>query len=318
MANTLTDQQLFCASALTYSIVDATTTNADLAAVQPWYTPIGFASTSDFQICTATNLPETAACIIGVVNGCVLLAFRGTAFTDISDWATDLLVEPLTVTGYAGSQGATIHPGLYYSMMEVMPQITAWLSANGGNMPVYITGHSKGGGMAVLATWYLGQINTPALSDITITTFAAPMVGNEAFVDEFIGPYSQTNYINYLDLVPFLPFTTDEANTIITDYVNNIQDAALKAFLTTVLNQFASFGYSATTTNVMYIEQGGGAAVPVNILKFIVDPNYYKADLTAIGADFQSGNYDAIMAAHSCACGGGYASSICPGIVCPS
>ena len=65
---------------------------------------------------------------------------------------------------------------------------------------LYVTGHSLGGALALIAT---SEINSDNLG--ACYTFGSPKVGNEEFDDEIKAPIYRV--INSFDVVPFLPFT---------------------------------------------------------------------------------------------------------------
>ena len=70
--------------------------------------------------------------------------------------------------------------------------------------PIWVTGHSLGGAIALLAAWRLHQ---KFISIHRIVTFGAPMIGNnaaaEAFHREF--PNRVIRYVDSFDMVPKLP-----------------------------------------------------------------------------------------------------------------
>lgn len=77
--------------------------------------------------------------------------------------------------------------------------------------PLWITGHSLGGALAQLAAW---RFHRQFVEVHRVTTFGAPMVGNqkatEAFDREFPGKIYR--YVNSPDLVPALPTVSLVAN----------------------------------------------------------------------------------------------------------
>ena len=77
--------------------------------------------------------------------------------------------------------------------------------------PLWITGHSLGGAVALLAAWRL-QRNFMAVQEVV--TFGAPMIGNDAashaFGREFAGKIFR--YVDLEDLVPHLPTVSLIAN----------------------------------------------------------------------------------------------------------
>jgi hypothetical protein len=305
---TTTDEQLFCACGVSYGIGVV----SDLSTVAPFYSNAGFTGTP--TAIQAALLPQTAACLIGQTAGGIVIAFRGTEFTAISDWATDLLVEPVTAPGFTG----TVHAGFYLSVMEIMPAIVSALTpmlAAAPGTTVYITGHSKGGPMASLAAWYLTKVSATLLpANVVVTTFASPAPGDSTFASAYQKIISQTNYVNHLDLVPFLPpssLVTLGLQLFISEKVTN---ANLQAFLLALISDFETWGYTAISETIQYID-ADGVCTAYSMSDFI--SNVSTGDLGDIENSLASGDYSDVLKAHTYACGGGYAAAICPGM-CPA
>jgi hypothetical protein len=78
--------------------------------------------------------------------------------------------------------------------------------------PLWVTGHSLGGALALLAAWRFVQQFVPVHA---VITFGAPMIGNDAtaaaFQREFPGKIFR--YVDALDIVPRLPTVSLIANT---------------------------------------------------------------------------------------------------------
>jgi alpha-beta hydrolase superfamily lysophospholipase len=77
--------------------------------------------------------------------------------------------------------------------------------------PLWVTGHSLGGALALLAAW---RFQRSFLAVYEIITFGAPMIGNEtaskAFEQEFAGKIFR--YVDLEDVVPHLPSVSLLAN----------------------------------------------------------------------------------------------------------
>ncbi len=128
-----------------------------------------------------------------------VLAFRGTQTQGLTletffDVFTDLYAVMRT-----DENGVKTHKGFQQAFQrverEVLQQVQD-LSSYG----LYITGHSLGGALALIAT---GAINSKNLA--ACYTFGSPKVGNEEFDDKIKSPIYRV--INAYDVVPFLPFT---------------------------------------------------------------------------------------------------------------
>lgn len=148
----------------------------------------------------------------------LVLAFRGTEGRKIEDIKTDLNAKA-RVLGHLEGAGAPrciplgkmpanraqkdrsvvkVHPGFWQAFDTVRPDIEASLSTPDlADLPLYITGHSLGGAIAVVATYVLASDRVAACY-----TFGAPRVGNAAFGQCIKVPIYR--FINANDIVPRL------------------------------------------------------------------------------------------------------------------
>jgi pimeloyl-ACP methyl ester carboxylesterase len=155
----------------------------------------------------------------------IVVAFRGseapTTLDGLKDWlltnADNFLILPEGRIGTdfaAAGVGARFHKGFMSALAEVWDPLFAAVDAavKAKDRPLWITGHSLGGSLALLAAWRLQQ---NFITVFQVTTFGAPMVGNqaaaEAFQKEFPGKIAR--YVDGLDLVPLLPTVSLIANT---------------------------------------------------------------------------------------------------------
>lgn len=286
-----TASALLCACGVSYNIG----TPGGLTQA-PYYAGAGFTSTP--VIVQPKLLPDTAACIIGQTNMGAVLAFQGTIFNSLESWITDFVLPPVSSKYYTGM----VHSGFYLSLMEIIDGILTNLKpfttgANSGQT-LYITGHSKGGAMASLLAWYLQETGTLPASQIQVMTFASPMPGDSTFAAAFQSKFQQTNYINYLDIVPFLPpskFASEFMATLLSDFPK----------AAAVLEKVESWDYTQAASTVEFIQKDGT----------ISDSIFNYADFYfAIGIHLATLQFGKILAAHSHACGGGYMNAICPGL----
>lgn len=123
----------------------------------------------------------------------LILAFRGTETKAIEDIRTDAKVGLQAAPG-----GGRVHPGFYRAFASVQGSIQQALNTH-GDCPLYITGHSLGGALAVVATRYLEHPQVAATY-----TYGGPRVGDEAFFDDFRVPVYRV--VNGADVVARLPF----------------------------------------------------------------------------------------------------------------
>ena len=90
--------------------------------------------------------------------------------------------------------------------------------------PLWVTGHSLGGALALLAAW---RLQRSFVTVHEVVTFGAPMIGNDAaaraFEQEFAGKIFR--YVNLEDPVPLLPSVSLVANS----YAHCQSEVSMKA-----------------------------------------------------------------------------------------
>lgn len=123
-----------------------------------------------------------------------VLAFRGTEKESFRDIKADL-----DARFYVSEKGVKVHNGFYRAFRCVESFIRKDIAQIEG-YALYITGHSLGGALALIATRALNSDNLAACY-----TFGSPKVGNSEFGDSIKPPIYRV--INSLDPVPCLPFT---------------------------------------------------------------------------------------------------------------
>ena len=119
----------------------------------------------------------------------IVVAFRGsqapTSLDGLKDWlltnANNYLIIPEGRIGTdfaAAGVGARFHRGFMEALAEIWdPLLKAVTEATASSeRPIWVTGHSLGGALALMAAWRL-QRNFIAVHEIV--TFGAPMVGND-------------------------------------------------------------------------------------------------------------------------------------------
>jgi hypothetical protein len=148
----------------------------------------------------------------------LIVAFRGTLpyggeqdsskqMTFIEDWLNDANAKPA-----ADPDLGSVHGGFEQALQAVWPglmqQITAWQKAGklSANPKVYVTGHSKGGALAMLAAVKLKAAKLPVTQ---VETFGAPRVGGADFAKKYAG-IDAIRYENDQDLVPHVPLNALE------------------------------------------------------------------------------------------------------------
>ncbi|MCX7424334.1 MAG: lipase family protein [Planctomycetia bacterium] len=154
----------------------------------------------------------------------VVVAFRGTesptSLEGVKDWlltdAVDLLIVPEGRLGTdlaAAGVGARFHQGFVNAIAAIWDPVREAVDRemNAAERPLWITGHSLGGALALLAAWLFLRRMVPVHQ---IYTFGGPMIGNDlavtAFDREFAGKIFR--YVNVPDPVPKLPTVSLVAN----------------------------------------------------------------------------------------------------------
>lgn len=149
----------------------------------------------------------------------LVLAFRGTEPKKAADIKADLDASAHTL-GYLGGPGASrfysaddrsltaaetalpkvkVHPGFWKAFKAVESELLNLLSQDElAQLPLYITGHSLGGALAVVATYSL-----PSDRIAACYTYGGPRVGNLQFGQRIKPPVYRV--VNASDLVPRVP-----------------------------------------------------------------------------------------------------------------
>ncbi len=154
----------------------------------------------------------------------IVVAFRGTesptCIDGLKDWlltdAANMLIQPQGDLGTdfaAAGVGAYWHDGFMRALACVWDPLVEKVQAElkKSDRPIWITGHSLGGALALLAAWRFKRKFIPIHQ---IYTFGAPMVGNsqatEAIDREL--PDRVFRYVNDQDPIPLLPTLSLLAN----------------------------------------------------------------------------------------------------------
>jgi len=145
-------------------------------------------------------------CMVASTSRYVLVSFRGTEQTRGLDWFTN--VRAAQVGGSPWNKGK-VHRGFANALGSILDDLRATVSRHAQvkgvwAKPIWYTGHSLGGAVAVLAAFRMKHEKYPVQG---IYTFGQPAVGGPAFIeqvtDELRIPYFRV--VNYQDLVPKLP-----------------------------------------------------------------------------------------------------------------
>lgn len=164
---------------------------------------------------------------VGSDDDHLVVAFRGSegpvTVDGLKDWfvtnADNLLIQPegpLSTEFLAAGVGARWHQGFVNAVTAIWDPLYAEVSARQQEKErcLWITGHSLGGALAMLASWLFFR---RTMKPHQVYTFGGPMVGNkvvaEAFDREFAGKIFR--YVNGPDPVPLLPMMSLAANDFV-------------------------------------------------------------------------------------------------------
>lgn len=148
-----------------------------------------------------------------VLNGDVaILSFRGTEPTNVINWLADATVSPVPFHSGHGY----VHDGFYRNLRAIWPSVAVAL-ADARPDHLYITGHSFGGALAVLAAALLADYAAddkhardfgPYWGRLRgVFTFGQPAVGDKAFNQKYEALFGDKlfRFIYGNDIVPHLP-----------------------------------------------------------------------------------------------------------------
>ena len=154
----------------------------------------------------------------------IVVAFRGseapTTLDGLKDWlltnANNYLILPEGRAGTdfaAAGVGARFHKGFLEALEMIWEPLLAAVNnaIKTKERPVWITGHSLGGALALMAAW---RLQRSFISIQEIVTFGAPMIGNDAAAKAFEQEFSGKIYrfVDLEDVVPHLPSVSLIAN----------------------------------------------------------------------------------------------------------
>jgi hypothetical protein len=154
----------------------------------------------------------------------IVIAFRGTespaTIDGLKDWlltdAVNLLILPegdLGTDFAAAGVDARWHLGFMKALADIWDPLFEAVAAElkKSERPIWVTGHSLGGALAVLAAWRFKRKFVPVHQ---IYTFGAPMVGNTVTASAIDREFADKifRYVNAPDPIPKLPTVSLIAN----------------------------------------------------------------------------------------------------------
>jgi hypothetical protein len=163
----------------------------EVTSPEAWATAAGFAQVHSFN---RRNV-QGFWC---VQDGVALLAFRGTS--NIGQWLRDARFFP------GEFPWGRVHVGFRDGVDAVSSDLKAFAKAAAGANSVWVTGHSLGGALAVIAAARL-RMMTPTPLSASLYTYGQPRVGLSGFASEFDTqlPQRLVRFINHSDIVPRVP-----------------------------------------------------------------------------------------------------------------
>jgi hypothetical protein len=135
---------------------------------------------------------------LGVCDTHAVVAFRGTDPVTLPNWLTNAVVRLVRCGEYAGR----VHHGFSSSLRRTWSKFEPILE-EAQDKPLFLTGHSMGGALSILAACRLANIGRPPVATYT---FGAPRVGDHSFCAGYALPTYRV--VNRLDLVPELPLAS--------------------------------------------------------------------------------------------------------------
>ena len=127
-----------------------------------------------------------------------VLSFRGSDPVTLPSWVTDVVVRLVKSNHYEGR----VHSGFSLALTRAWRKIEPALD-QAGDKPLFITGHSMGGALAVLTACRLEKLGRPP---VAVYTFGAPRIGDLGFCSRYSLPTYRV--VNRLDLVPEMPLAS--------------------------------------------------------------------------------------------------------------
>jgi hypothetical protein len=300
--------RLLCACECAYGINAAT----GLYTPNPTFSPgVNFIGTP-----TPFSADQVNAALVGQNADGIIVAFRGTlppalnSALSLHDWLEDFFDVPKTVATGPGQVPGQVHSGFYDAVMGIINAIAAQVKALDATstIPVYVTGHSKGGAMASIGAYILSQnVGMPVKQ---VITFASPKAGDSGFRAGYQAVIpNQVRFENYGDLVPLLPPSNTPVD-LLTAMLGRIPGVGKD--IAGWFNEAKNWDYQAVGT-LAFIESSSNH-YQINSTELI--ESQVLAVFEEVGRDLLAFNFNSIADAHTLACGYGYSHGVCPTGVC--
>ena len=229
----------------------------------------------------------------------IIINFRGSTSKFIS-WYTNLQMAMIPCEGeivhmrttykykFANDNNALVHSGYALSMVLIaktlLPQIKNLIYE--GHKNFIITGHSQGGALSNLAKAYFENLpkgTFPSRPNFTVYAFAAPMFGNQAFIDEYNSRYLATetsfNIVNPADMIPKMPLHMGDTSSLVAKVAENLVNQEPIDFKYLLMSELKRANQEFITQKVLstsesLIKQISDDIGTVELPEFSTDINY--------------------------------------------
>jgi len=148
----------------------------------------------------ADSVTDTSGFVAGNAE-MIVISFRGTEAHKLKDWLTDLNA------GHADGPIGKVHKGFYQAISSIWLELsTALRDLRHNDRTLWITGHSLGAALAVLASAKLLRENVVTSID-GLYTFGQPRTGDQDFAAWLDGVMQARmfRFVNNNDIVPHVP-----------------------------------------------------------------------------------------------------------------
>jgi predicted lipase len=154
------------------------------------------------------SMPATDThCLLAEGPDCFILAFRGTA--SIRNWITDADFKRNLLMWDNTGADVEVHAGFLAALDSIVPEL--WKALGGSPAfkiqnckPIFVTGHSLGGALAILAAL---ELQRQGFQIAQVYTFGQPRVGNSAFKRLYEAALGASTFrvVYQEDIVPRVP-----------------------------------------------------------------------------------------------------------------
>ncbi len=177
-----------------------------------------------------TIIVDGTEALVAEAEKFIVVAFRGT--TDRTDARTDFRIHTNKVEVEGYKSPVRVHEGFYNAFQSVKAPLESLLVKTGmtetGAKPIYFTGHSLGGALALVASAVFGGTKILGNRIAAVYTYGAPRVGEREFSNIVKAPHYRV--INLGDAIPLIPpnWLTGYAHTGMPMMLKNGHDHAIK------------------------------------------------------------------------------------------